>query len=138
MGVPPKKSLDGGNVHGKSQSKIWMMKKGVAIYYHIFQETSIPMTDPAGAAIYGAPWIPSIYSTPFMAVYPIILYRYICIYDDICIYYVLYIYTSTMDPSWDMGTIIDHRIFQRQFPQKILKAWTGMMESACGPGFLSQ
>ena len=36
------------------------------------------MTDPNGAAIYGVPWIPSIYPSHVS------------------------IYTCTMDPSWDM------------------------------------
>jgi len=42
----------------------------------IVHYSQLPMTDPNGAAIYGAPWIPSIYP----------------LYDSI--------YTSTMDPIW--------------------------------------
>jgi hypothetical protein len=53
---------------------------------HIHITMNMPMTDPNGAAIYGAPWIPST-KTPVML-------RHVSIYP------------STMDPSWDESNIV--------------------------------
>jgi hypothetical protein len=49
------------------------------------------MTDPAGAAIYGVPWIPSIYPSHVS------------------------IYTSTMDPMDPMGYCFNHHLSHRIF-----------------------